>query len=171
MSESLTITQTQFTNRVEQSANPKYIGRTASDYYALRCAFTPSKRLRSVSITVKYTSDYNQENTTFRYKQQNDCPTNGSTSGTSFTFSSKTATVTVTGDFLAGTTYYVWFWSSGSVGYVYYLTVTGTGELSGLVHIDTGSGWVDYEVYIDDGANWVRYLPYVDNGASWDLMA
>ena len=171
MCEALTITQTQFIDRVEASSNPKQIGRDSTKYFALRCAFTPAKRLRSVSITVSYVSSSTPENTTFRYKQQSSCPSNGSTSGTSFTFSSKTATVTVTGDFAAGTTYYVWFWSSGGVGLVYYLTVTGTGELAGLVHVDTGTGWADYEVYVDTGSAWVRYLPYVDNGASWDLMA
>ena len=90
--------------------------------------------------------------------------------------------LTIAGNFIKGTTYYVYFWTAKSTsdttnlfriewdtnedGKGFYANYA---ELSGLVYIDNGTAVEAFEAYIDNGTSWDRVIPYIDNGASWDL--
>lgn len=91
------------------------------------------------------------------------------------TSSNKTYTVEIpTTELTPSTTYYLYFWASGSSNNYCQIGATSKESVavdynSGLVYIDNGSGFDAYQCYIDNGSGWDLHIPYADNGSGWDM--
>lgn len=174
--ETLTLTLTKYKGTsVDTQVADEYIGNVYAnntpEYYRVRLAFTTKKRLKKVTLSLKYYSGTNVNNVDYHCGVYSSCPEKNSTKGNKFTWSSKAATITLTQEFEANTTYYIWVWSpSNSGGFVTLQTWSAVGTVAApALYVKTVSGWVECEgLYAKNSAGWVECEElYAKNSAGW----
>ena len=159
---SLTLTKYKGTS-VDTQVADEYIGNVYAnntpEYYRVRIAFKPKKKLNKVTLSLKYYSGTNVNNVEYRCGVYSSCPAKEYTGGTKFTWSSKAATITLAQEFEANTTYYIWVWSpSNSGGFVVLQTWSAVGTVAApALYVKTASGWVECEeMYAKNSAGWTE---------------
>ena len=142
-----------------------YIGNVyasgSAEYYRVRLAFTPKKRLKSVTLKLVHAGSKNRDSVTYRvglFTSSSSYPGINSTSGSKITWASdQTASHTFTYDFEAGKTYYIWVWSpSSALGYVVLNSCSATGTVAApTLYARTSSGWVECEeLHVKTSSGW-----------------
>ena len=133
-------------------------------------SFTPSQPLKSVTIRIRSSTSSGDNRAHYALQQ----PTKKKDDrGTSITVKSGWNSVTLTGLFLPGHSYSVWFWGLGVYQHSFSMLINGsdgTGEPGGgLAHMDNGTAFREYIAYIDTGSEWKQVLVYADNGTEWEI--
>lgn len=193
MSESISYEIAAYTNWTFTDHGRLQIGSSGTAQFESRLKFTPQKQMRSVKVHVELDTlaaiESSMQNADLYAAVVTSSTVQEPTPQKIWHWKSGTKVqqgaaawgeVTLTGDFHAGTTYYLWLWgilAPGGVPAGAYNAnknnnawTTLTGELAGLAHIDNGSGFQNYEIYIDNGTEFVRYIPYIDTGSAWEEL-
>ena len=142
-----------------------YIGNVyasgSAEYYRVRLAFTPGKRLKTIKLDLTYGSQKNVEYRQYRvglFTSPTSYPGINSTTGSKITWASdRTASHTFTYDFEAGKTYYIWVWCPDSeLGYVTLSGHSATGTVAApTLYARTSSGWVECEeLHVKTSSGW-----------------
>ena len=181
----LSLTTTQYrgtsTTTTDQTTNTigTYTDSSAQRYHRIRYSFTPSKNLSKVVFTIKRTSATSGAVSNYLkgkiyYKFGSADPKQSTSGATQYTTGDVPTTLTITweGNFSAGTTYYMWLFTTFNQSFMAYCkfgTYSAVGTVKVGMKIKTSDGWqdsTDIKVKASDGWKTASAI-YVKTSDGW----
>ncbi|MBE6969287.1 MAG: hypothetical protein E7442_04090 [Ruminococcaceae bacterium] len=161
---SLPLTATRYRGTgVDTQVTGDYVGNVYAggyaEYYRMRLAFKPGRALSRVVLDLSFGGHNQVGNVSYYYTVAGQCPGTHSTEGTVFSWSGKSASITLEGRFEADTTYYIWVWSpSAGLGYVVLSSYSAEGTIAApALYVKTEAGWVEIKgLYAKGSSGWTE---------------
>ena len=169
-----------------EASNDGFVGFSQNGTFRTRISFKPDDDLSSVTVTVNLQSrswiSVSADNALkYVVNTTGEMPSRGE--GTdwyalpqseSYT-SKRDVSFTVTQEFRAGTTYYIWLVGPAGGGYGYarhYSVISAVGQVvdESVARVYHGGSYEKYEAQIYSNGAWAQYEPYVYDNGEWRKM-